>query len=263
MKKPIITVLAAVMLAGGFLPVSGQEWGVTERKSSGVEFIVDLRPGSMLFSSDIDGFEIRSCDTNWFTAGNVGDWNYYKGSTWDGINILEGTGSFIPNFSAGIGINTPVLYIDITGGFGYQYNTAFNGLMTFADVAARFKLGDFVTLGPHLGIVNFSPKWSGLDAESWSYSRVSDSDDIKFSPGTGTRIGVTLTAGKRKISFVGSIDYINVKCDIKSYNRWYIRALDDDTVNRYDYYDNTSTWTRESTIDLSGVAIQLGVLFGT
>lgn len=163
---------------------------------AGVDFVLDIKPASLLVSPDVDGFEVERS-------------GYY----WD---TVEGTGSWMPTLKAGIGIDTSSLYIDVTGGLGYLWNDAFHANMYLADVAVRFKLGRVVTLGPHISVVSFDPTWEG---------ELSDSDDVELSECTGFMPGLCLTAGGKIVSFSLSLDYLSASFDVETHNGW--RANDD------------------------------------
>ena len=83
---------------------------------AGVDFILDFRPASMLFSSDVDGFRVSR------TSGFISE-----------SDTIRGSGSWMPNLKAGLRINTAVLNIDLTGGLGLLYNDAFHSSMYIAD----------------------------------------------------------------------------------------------------------------------------------
>jgi hypothetical protein len=180
---------------------------------AGVDFILDIKPASLLISPDIDGFEVEKS----------GYYYYYS-------DAIEGSGSWMPTLKAGIGIDTRVLYIDVTGGLGHLYNVAFTANMYVADVALRFKLGRVVTLGPHVGVVKFDPTWEG---------ELSDSDDVELSECTGFMPGLCFTAGGKIASFSLSLDYLSASFDVETYHGW--RASED-------------------TLDISGFSLSLGVL---
>lgn len=167
---------------------------------AGVDFILDIKPGSLLISPDVDGFKVENSSY------------YYSHS-----ETIEGSGSWMPTIKLGIGFDTPPLYIDFTGGFGHLWNSAFNANMFLGDVAVRFKLNRVVTLGPHISVVRFDPTWEGD-----SYT---DSDDVKLSGCTGFMPGLCLTIGGKIISFSFSLDYLDASFDVKTYNGW--RANED------------------------------------
>lgn len=146
-------------------------------------------------------------------------------SSYSYTESIKGTGSFMPNLKLGIGIDAEIMQLDVTGGGGILWNAAFSAPLARADVSARFKLGPAITLGPHAGIIYFgAPKWAE-DAQ------------LDFSSTTGIMGGLDFTVGK-KVYFLLSLDYVNAAFDVKPKSGW--------TVN-------------QSELDMSGVALQLGV----
>lgn len=169
-------------------------------------------------------------------SSDVDGFRLSKTTGWSSITeTIDGTASLMPNLKVGIGIDTgKVMHLDITAGAGYLYNSAFGASMICLDVAPRFKLGSVVTLAPHIGLIQFGDlEWNGNDYAT--------SDDVTFSDGgSGVMYGVSITAGK-KFAFVGSIDGISVEeYKVTTRNGW--------VANR-------------RTLDISGVAVQLGVKF--
>jgi len=177
---------------------------------AGANFIFDLKPGSILFSPDIDGFRVSG------TSGS---------------DTVSGSGSWMPTLKAGMRIDNPALNIDLTGGFGFLVNGAFHSYMYLADLALRFKISKHATVGPHVSVIKFDPKWDGS---------LSDSNDVNLSEETAFMPGLCFTVGGKTASFSASIDYINTSFDVTTYNGW---------VSNYD------------SLDIAGFAIQLGVLF--
>jgi len=177
---------------------------------AGANFIFDLKPGSILFSPDIDGFRV---------------------SRTSGSDTVSGSGSWMPTLKAGMRIDNPALNIDLTGGFGFLVNGAFHSYMYLADLALRFKISKNATVGPHVSVIKFDPKWDGS---------LSDSNDVNLSEETAFMPGLCFTVGGKTASFSASIDYINTSFDVTTYNGW---------VSNYD------------SLDMAGFAIQLGVLF--
>lgn len=180
----------------------------------GVDFIMDIKPGSFLISPDVDGFKVDRSSSY-----------YYYSET------IEGSGSWMPTIKLGIGIDTPPLYLDLTGGFGHLWNDAFSANMFLGDVAVRFKLGRVITLGPHISVVRFDPTWEG--------DLYTDSDDVKLSGCTSFMPGLCLTIGGKMLSFSFSLDYLNASFDVETHNGW--RASED-------------------ALDISGFSLNLGVL---
>jgi len=177
---------------------------------AGANFIFDLKPGSILFSPDIDGFRV---------------------SRTSGSDTVSGSGSWMPTLKAGMRIDNPALNIDLTGGVGFLVNGAFHSYMYLADLALSFKISKHATIGPHVSVIKFDPKWDGS---------LSDSSDVNLSEETALMPGLCFTVGGKTASFSASIDYINTSFDVTTYNGW---------VSNYD------------SLDMAGFAIQLGVLF--
>ncbi|MDY6792667.1 MAG: hypothetical protein SWH54_15505 [Thermodesulfobacteriota bacterium] len=181
---------------------------------AGADFILELKPASLLFSPDVDGFKVSR--TSGFT--------YYS-------DTISGSGSWMPTLKGGLRVDTSALDIDLTGGFGFLLNGAFHSSMYLGDLALRFKISKHATLGPHVSVIKFNPTWDG---------GTSDSSDVKLSDETAIMPGLCFTVGGKRASFSASIDYTDASFDVTTYNGW--------TAN-------------DSTIDISGFAIQLGVLF--
>lgn len=177
---------------------------------AGANFIFDLKPGSVLFSPDIDGFRV---------------------SRTSGSDTVSGSGSWMPTLKAGMRIDNPALNIDLTGGVGFLVNGAFHSYMYLADLALRFKISKHATIGPHVSVIKFDPKWDGS---------LSDSSDVNLSEETAFMPGLCFTVGGKTASFSASIDYIDTSFDVTTHNGWV---------------------ANDSSIDISGFAIQLGVLF--
>ncbi|MDX2438993.1 MAG: hypothetical protein QNK40_00420 [Desulfobacterales bacterium] len=177
---------------------------------AGANFIFDLKPGSILFSPDIDGFRV---------------------SRTSGSDTVSGSGSWMPTLKAGMRIDNPALNIDLTGGVGFLVNGAFHSYMYLADLALRFKISKHATIGPHVSVIKFDPKWDGS---------LSDSSDVNLSEETAFMPGLCFTVGGKTASFSASIDYINTSFDVTTYNGWV---------------------ANDNSLDMSGFAIQLGVLF--
>jgi len=149
------------------------------------------------------------------------------GSYYSYTEEIQGYGSWIPTLKAGVGIGTSVANIDLTGGVGYLWNMAFNASMFIGDAAVRFKLGEHFTLGPHVGVIHFIPSWSG-------------EGDVDLSSTTGFAGGVSFTAGGKIASFSMTLDYLNASFDVTTRNGWV---------------------ASDNKLDISGVALQMGVLF--
>ena len=103
--------------------------------------------------------------------------------------------------------------------------------MYLADLALRFKISKHATIGPHVSVIKFDPKWDGS---------LSDGSDVKLSGETSIMPGLCFTVGGKTASFSASIDYIDTSFDVTTYNGWV---------------------ANDNSLDMSGFAIQLGVLF--
>ena len=68
---------------------------------AGADFILDIKPASILFSPDVDGFRVSR------TSGFLHE-----------SDTISGSGSWMPTLKAGIRINTSALNIDLTGELG-------------------------------------------------------------------------------------------------------------------------------------------------
>lgn len=183
--------------------------------NAGVDFIMDIKPGAMVFSPDMDGFSLYQSSSGYYTY-------YYE------EEHIEGVGSFAPQLDLGIGIATPAVYIDITGGIGIWVNGALISPNFATDLAFRFRLGRVVTLGPHVGALFFNPSWQGEMA----------GDDVELDADPGFVTGIVFTVGHPKVGFSLSLDYINAAFGVVETNGW--------TPSSYE-------------INMSGFALRLGV----
>ncbi|QTA85846.1 hypothetical protein [Desulfonema magnum] len=170
-----------------------------------VNLVVGITPGIFLYSPDAEGFRVSDGET---------------------IGEVEGYLSNLATLTAGVGINTPAVIIDLTGGLGYQYNNAFTSTLFLADAALRFKINrEELTAGPHITIVKYDPSWDG-DAN------ISLSDDTGFIGGLG------LTIGSKAFSISASLDYVSASFDVES----------------------PGISLNNEALDISGIAFQLGVI---
>jgi len=166
--------------------------------------ILSFTPGIFLYSPDADGFQVS-----------------------DGVKTGEVEGYFSnkATLNIGVGFDTPELFVDLTGGIGYLYNSAFTAKMAMADLAFRFKIRrEELTAGPHISIIKYSPDWDG-DA------------DVSLSDDTGIISGLSMTMGSKAFSIMASLDYVKASFDVE-------KGV---SLNGND-------------LDISGFAIQLGVL---
>ena len=150
--------------------------------------VLNIRPVSLLVSSDIEGFELSD------------------GSQ---TETVDGTGSWIPSIDGGVRFNARACYIDLTGGLGVIANGAFSGLYAvFPDAAFRFKLGEHATIGPHIGMLSLSDaSWHG-DA------------DVTLGGRVGFILGVGFTVGGSRAAFSANIDYLSAGYDVDSWTNW-------------------------------------------
>lgn len=168
--------------------------------------VVGVTPGIFLYSPDADGHEVR-----------------------DGLKTeeIDGYLSNLATLNAGLAWDSKMFYLDLTGGVGYLYNSAFTGFLYMGDLAFRLKLPtEVLTLGPHVSIMAFQPDWDG-DA------------DVSLSDTTGYAAGLALTVGTKPFSFAASIDYLDASFEVESER---LPVANED-------------------LDISGLAVQVGVLF--
>jgi hypothetical protein len=178
-----------------------------------INVIIDFKPLSLLSSGNADGFKVSRSSS------------YYTSDT------IQGWGSWIPQLKLGVGFDLPALYIDLYGGVGYLFNGAFDANMYLGDLAFRFKLGEHVTLGPHVGVVKLDPHWRGS---------LSTSRDVELGNTTGFMGGLDFTAGGKVVAFSLALDYLNASFDVKTRNGWV---------------------ANKDKLDISGVALLMGILF--
>lgn len=192
--KHTVTAACITLLIGVFPAASVAE----------THFIIDVRPFSVLSSPALDD-----------------------------NSTLEYGASWTPTLRTGIDVDFDHTVLTVTGGGGYLYNPRsgggkdFSSSMFLADLALCLKIGRFVTIGPHLGVIHFGdPEYN-------------ESRNMELSSCTGGMVGLCATIGNRRVAFSGSIDYISASGDITS---------------------TDSTPLSDDEYDLSGVAAQLGVL---
>ncbi len=174
------------------------------------KLVLNLQPAAGLYSMNSDDFAVEN---NQFRQDSV-----------------NGNTAYLPNGKIGVGLDTEKMLYDITVGGGYLYSKAVTGPVLMGDVSARFKIGDTLTLGPHVGpIYVSSPNWEG-------------DSDISFSSSVGVLGGLMLTVGNfaRQWSVVLSVDYLQCKLDAEDGKQWA---------------------AKEDSLDLSGIAVQLGFIF--
>lgn len=173
-------------------------------------FVMNLQPASALYSMNSDDFIVEN-----------------RQFRQDSVN---GNFSFLPNGKLGLGLNTEKMLYDITVGGGYLYNNAVTAPVLLGDISARFKIGDALTLGPHVGPVYISsPTWKG-------------DSDISLSGTMGVLGGLMVTAGNfaAQWSVVLSLDYMSCKLDAENGKDWMVKS---------------------ESFDLSGYVAQIGVIY--
>ena len=179
-------------------------------KIEDTKVVVNLQPASVLFSANSEEF---AAENNQYRKDSV------KGDT-----------SYFPSGKIGIGLDTEKMQYDITVGGGYLYNNAVTGPVLLGDLSIRLKMGDVITLGPHVGPVYISsPTWKG-------------DSDISLSGSVGVLAGLMITVGNvsGQWSVVLSADYVQCKLDAEDGAEW--KATTD-------------------SFDLSGYAVQLGFMY--
>lgn len=140
---------------------------------------------------------------------------------------IDGYISNIATLNAGIGWEAPQYFLDLTGNIGYLYNSSFTGMVYGGDIALRLKLpSEVMTLGPHVGIMAYDMDWDG-------------ETDVSLSDTTGFVAGLCFTAGTKPFSFAASLDYFDASFDVESGNNA----------------------VRNEELDISGIVLQLGVIF--
>jgi len=183
---------------------------MTDQEETGANFLLEIVPLWYLFSPDIDGFKVTSTG-GWITSSEE----------------IAGWGSLLPNLRAGIRINTPDAFIDITGGGGYLWNQVVSAPFYLGDLAINFQVSKDLTLGPHIGVLS-------IDELEWG-----ENADVKFSDSTGFMAGIVFSSGNEKSNSYLAIDYIKADFDVQTGPGW--------TANR-------------NNLDLSGVAFRLGLV---
>lgn len=163
--------------------VNGQD-----RLTKVVNFEMQVNPLGLLFSPDVDDFEVTN------------------GSITEDIN---GFASFTPNVKLGLNFDTGPVDVDILGGYGYLWNMVFDGDYYTAELAVKFKPGhDHFTIGPHVG-------WIEMDDADWQ-----DDADINLKGNDGWYAGLALTVGGKTASFNCSVDYVDVSYDVEASGSW-------------------------------------------
>ncbi|MFC1765421.1 hypothetical protein ACFL6U_25535 [Planctomycetota bacterium] len=176
--------------------------GAQEEKERVAQFILDFRPGSFLFSPDMDGFTV--------TDGTLSE-------------TVDGTASYTPSVNAGVGFDFGTVNLNITGGLGYLYNNAFHGGFAQFDIATLFELvNGKLRMGPHVGLV-------GLGDANWD-----DAGQIDLEGNGGFKGGLTLHAGGQRVAFLANIDFVDASYDIKTRGGWSATDGNGTTVTELD-----------------------------
>ncbi len=180
-----------------------------------VDFILGVKECTLI-SPDIDGFKVEESYSG----------SYYS---YEESAEIEGTGSAGLILNMGLGIDTSVIAIHLTGGAGYILNNAFGTGVFTGETDLLFKLGSHFMMGPRGGIVFYAPSW---------LSSVGDVTLTSEEP--GTLFGFSAHAAWSKIKVGGSIDYQTGAFDVETGSDWV--ASDDE-------------------LDMSGIAIRIGATF--
>jgi len=153
-----------------------------------LDFVVDVRPATVLLSSDTDDFE----------ATSPGDPALGIGRDKEDAGQL----SSMPTIRLGVGMDSEErkLYTNLSGGGGLLLNERFRSYMLMGDLAVHYKHRKNVSMGPHLSIIGFmDPEWHG-DA------------DVELDGDVGWLLGFEVAIGY-DILFVFSIDYMDASFD--------------------------------------------------
>jgi len=148
---------------------------------------------------------------------------------WSTSETIDGTNSFFPSLLLGAEIGPKDgNAFGVSFGGGYLYNEVIESPVLEAVVSYRFRKSDSFSIAPHFGLISFtSPEWYGTA-------------DLALSETTGVLAGVNFAVGSPKVSFSASLDYINAAFDVTPSSYWRVSSNE---------------------MDISGLAIQLGVLF--
>ncbi len=180
-----------------------------------VDFVLGIKECTLI-SPDIDGFKVEE---------------RYSGSyySYEESAEIEGVGSAGLMLNMGLGIDTRIIAIHMTGGAGYLFNNAFGTGMFTAETDLFFKLGSHFMMGPRGGIVFYAPSWIATTGE---VTLTSEEPGVLF--------GFSAHAAWRKVKVGASVDYQTGVFEVETDDGWV--ANDDE-------------------LDISGVAIRLGVTF--
>jgi len=208
--SPSTIALVFLLAAGTALP-GGEE------KVPGVDLVLEFYPTGPLISPNLpemDSGEVFSLFRNWST---------------------------LPALRLGPGLDTSPAFFDLTLGGGVLWHHAIladlsgsGGSGRFispylqAQVAARFKIGDSISLGPQLGLAYFfEPYWYG-------------EGHVKLSGSLGITPGIGFTFGRKFASLSTSLGYL---------------------IGSFDVEEARDILMDEDELDFSGIVLQIGVLF--
>lgn len=121
--------------------------GLCAESFAEVDLIVDVRPGTLVLSSETGDFEVLGPAPEPL-----------------GINEVEEGGELtaLPNVKLGLGITEDDYFLDVTGQLGILINERFRALALGGDVSWEYRYRKNVALGPHIGLVYFQdPEWTG------------------------------------------------------------------------------------------------------
>jgi len=182
MRASLCTVFTAVCLFG--LPAVAE---------SDFEIVVDVLPGTLLISDDLDSFEVRRPSVE-------GDFAIVDAEETSLISI-------VPNVKVGLGFEFDDVYVTPSLGTGLILNTRFRSWMFRADLAADWRFGRTGTIGPHIGAITLT------DTDWFGDGKVDFSSDSGFIYGGHVTIG-------HDIVFVFSVDIIDVELDVTTSDGW-------------------------------------------
>lgn len=163
------------------------------RAGRGYDVIVDVMPGSLLVSSELDAFRLRRESA---TANSV-------------VIDEEETSlvSLVPGLNVGLSVEESEVMLQGTVGTGLLLNSRFRALLLRADAAAEFHFGQTGTIGPHVGLIYFTNgDWYG-------------DGSADFSDEGGLVYGGRITIG-HDITFIASLDVIDTKFDVTANDGW-------------------------------------------
>jgi hypothetical protein len=213
-----ITKIALALLLASGIALPGEE-----KKDPAVNLVLEFYPSGSLISPNFPKMEIAEDGGSRDASGLFRYW------------------SSLTSLSLGPGLDTSLAYFDLTLGGGALWHHAFltdtggidrggNFISPYlqAQVAARFKIGDSITLGPQVGLAYFfEPYWYGE-------GHLELSDSLGITPGVG------FTFGRKFASLSTSLGYL---------------------IGSFDVQEKRDILMDEDELDFSGIVLQIGVLF--